>query len=268
MQSIFGEQYYDGFIPEMVIVGITWGGNNPNYDSLRRGDFTPTPEKRTPWGGNASNFLQFIKKELIPFIESKYRVRSDNRTLVGTSLGDLFTLYTMFHETNLFSRYLVTSPAVAWDNGVVNSYEKEFALKNTKLPIKLYIGIGQYEDPTALNNFVNVLKSRNYTGFNLKTRVLEDVGHSGTKPLGYTWGIQYVFARPELRITTKELKKYEGIYSVSPEEYLKLYVKKDHLVLYDLDGTIIPLYAETENDFYAKGIHILIHFKKDCRIPD
>ena len=36
MQSIYGQQYFEGLIPEMVIVGITWGGNTPNYDSLRR----------------------------------------------------------------------------------------------------------------------------------------------------------------------------------------------------------------------------------------
>jgi len=35
LNAIFGEQYYDGFVPEIVTVGIAWGGRNPNYDSLR-----------------------------------------------------------------------------------------------------------------------------------------------------------------------------------------------------------------------------------------
>ena len=25
----------DGFVPQMIVVGITWGGNNPNYGYLR-----------------------------------------------------------------------------------------------------------------------------------------------------------------------------------------------------------------------------------------
>lgn len=38
VNAVFGEQYYDGFVPEIIIVGITWGGNDPNYDMLRARD--------------------------------------------------------------------------------------------------------------------------------------------------------------------------------------------------------------------------------------
>src|SRR3712207_4036075 len=30
VSGIYGGQYYDGFMPEVIIVGITWGGENPN----------------------------------------------------------------------------------------------------------------------------------------------------------------------------------------------------------------------------------------------
>jgi hypothetical protein len=169
----------------------------------------------------------------------------------------------MFHETNLFNRYLVTSPAVPWADEVTFKYEKEFAAANTKLPVRLFIGIGEYEDPAVLNKFESVLKSRNYTGLNLKTRVLEEVGHSGTKPLGYSWGLQYVFARPELNIDSSELKQYEGLYRVYHYGGLKIFVENNHLMLQDMDGSKRMLYAETKNDFYAKGVKLVIHFKKD-----
>ena len=263
VQSIFGEQYYDGFIPEMVIVGITWGGAKPNYDSLRTGDLTPTPTKAIPYGGNAPKFLQFIKNELIPLIESKYRVRNDDRTLMGTSLGGIFTLYTLFHETNLFNRYLLTSPALPWDGGVTGRYEKEFAAKNTRLPVKLFMGIGEYEDKAPFNNFVEVLKSRNYIGLSLESRILEGVGHSGTKPLGYSWGLQSVFARPSLNISGTELKQYSGVYRVSPSKEIILSVEKNNLMMRDVDGSMKSLLAETNNDFYIRGEYIFIHFRKD-----
>ncbi|MEI9942994.1 MAG: alpha/beta hydrolase-fold protein [Chitinophagaceae bacterium] len=35
LTALYGEQYYDGFIPELIIVGVTWGGARPNPDSLR-----------------------------------------------------------------------------------------------------------------------------------------------------------------------------------------------------------------------------------------
>lgn len=263
MQSIYGQQYFDGFIPQMVVVGITWGGSNPNCDSLRRVDFTPTPTAEVPYGGHASNFLQFIKKELIPFIESKYRVKKDDRTLVGTSLGGIFSLYAMMNETSLFNNYVLTSPALNWDNGVMFKYEKDFAPSNKKLPINLYIGIGEYEDSAPLNKFVNVLKARNYAGLKLKTRVLEGVGHSGSKPLGYTWGMQFAFAHPSINVGGSLIKKYTGFYKGLPKKEMHLFVDKFRLVFQDSDGVKSPLYAETTNDFYVKGAFKFIEFETD-----
>jgi predicted alpha/beta superfamily hydrolase len=266
VQAIYGQQYYDGFIPGMVVVGITWGGPGANYDSLRTRDFTPTPTTEKPYGGNAKNFLQFIKKELIPFIESKYRVKNNDRTLIGTSLGGLFTLYTLFHETNLFNRYILTSPAVPWDNDIVYSYEKEFAAKNSRLPVKMFMGVGEYEDTSVFKKFVKVFKSRNYEGLKLETRVLNGVGHSGTKALGYTWGIQSVFSRPTLDISSSEIQQYAGTYQVSAGKVIKLYLTegtdgKNQLIMQDTDSTKMPLTAETNKDFYVKGTFINIHFK-------
>ena len=152
MESIYGSQFYDGFVPSMVIVGITWSGANANYDSLRAGDFTPSPTKEVPQGGGAPKFLQFIKRELIPFIESKYRVDKKNRTLIGTSLGGLFTLYTIFNEPGLFDRYILTSPALTWDNGIIYKYEKAFSETGSGPNARIFIGIGEYEVCRHLEN--------------------------------------------------------------------------------------------------------------------
>src|SRR5580765_1654273 len=70
--ALYGEQYYDGFIPEIIIVGITWGGSHPNPDSLRARDYTPTNQNGVPQSGGADKFLSFIKNELFPFIEKNY----------------------------------------------------------------------------------------------------------------------------------------------------------------------------------------------------
>ena len=59
--ALYGQQYFDGFIPELIIVGITWGGDHPNPDSLRARDYMPTNEKRLPQSGGADAFLSVIK---------------------------------------------------------------------------------------------------------------------------------------------------------------------------------------------------------------
>jgi predicted alpha/beta superfamily hydrolase len=73
MVSTYGQSYYDGFIPEAILVGIQWGGENPDPNVLRARDFTPSSMTGVPHSGGAAKFLQFIKQELIPFIGSEYQ---------------------------------------------------------------------------------------------------------------------------------------------------------------------------------------------------
>ena len=264
LNAIFGEQYYDGFVPEIVTVGIAWGGRNPNYDSLRGRDLTPTTIKQVPQSGNAARFLDFIKKELIPFIDTNYRTVKNDRTLMGSSLGGLFTLYAMFHETGIFSRYVLTSPSLGWDNGIVYTYEKNYADKNSRLPIRLFMAVGELEGGVAgFQKFVDRLKTRNYGGFDIQTRVLEGTGHSGSKAEGYSRGLQAVYARPSLTINHTILESYIGTYQLNPEITVRILKENDRLVLVAPDSSKINLYAETETDFYVKGIYLFLKMQKN-----
>jgi predicted alpha/beta superfamily hydrolase len=260
VSAIYGEQYYDGFLPDAVTVGITWGGQNPNYDALRARDFTPTsPDKSANFGG-ARNFLSFIKNELTPFIQTRYRT-NDDRTLVGSSLGGLFTLYAMFSETSFFKNYVMTSPAVQWDNESIYAIEKEFSKKNKQLPVRLYMGVGALESVGMFKKWEETLKSRNYSGLQLQTKVFENIGHSGTKPEGYTRGLQWAFKRPELSLPLAQLKSYVGTYTVENQTF-KIEIEKDGIV-----GVVgenkLKLYAQSTEDFYYPGMFLNLHFVKE-----
>ena len=100
--------------PEMIIVGI------PNTDRTR--DLTPTHVDvaygdstfvRTSGGGN--NFLDFMEKELIPYIEKKYPV-SGYRTLVGHSFGGLTVINALLDRPQLFENYVAIDPSLWWDD--------------------------------------------------------------------------------------------------------------------------------------------------------
>jgi len=260
--AIFGQQYYDGFVPGIVIVGITWGGENPNPDALRARDLTPTNIPQVAQSGNAPKFLRFIKEELIPFIASQYRVNTD-RTLMGSSLGGLFTLYALFRETGLFQRYVLTSPALGWNSEIIYTYEKNYAANNATLPARLFMAIGDYEDTGGFQKFVDHLKSRNYQGLALETRTLENTGHSGTKAEGFTRGLQFVFARPTLKLAPAVLARYLGAYRIDAQAKCEVKREDDHLVLITPDNTRLMLFAETESSFYVKGFYNFVSFKKD-----
>ena len=99
------------WMPDIVIVGITYSGAHPDYDALRATDYTPTPGDRKG-SGDGPKFLHFMKAELIPFIELNYRGDPTRRILGGHSLGGLFTLYAMLTDPTLFWGYLAGSPAI------------------------------------------------------------------------------------------------------------------------------------------------------------
>jgi hypothetical protein len=261
--AIFGEQYYDGFIPGTIIVGITWGGENPNYDALRLRDLSPTKIQQVSQSGHAEKFLGFIKKELIPFIESRYRTTKNDRTLMGSSLGGLFTLYTLFHETELFNRYVLTSPALGWDNEVIYSHEKNFAEKKSQLPVRIFMAVGDLEDVSGFQKFVDRMKSRNYEGLALQSRVLENTGHSGTKAEGFARGLQAVFARPSLSMAPALLEKYAGVYLLNSEVEIRISRESNRLIMQGPGNTKVLFNAESEEDFYVKGQYLFVHFRKD-----
>jgi hypothetical protein len=112
--SIVHDFYSGGYMPEMVLVGVS---NSKN----RVRDLT-TSTIKTKYGmpfneenGEAANFSKFIEKELIPFIENKYPV-TNFRTLIGHSYGGLFTVYTLINHPELFSNYLAIDPSLDWDD--------------------------------------------------------------------------------------------------------------------------------------------------------
>ena len=264
LNAIFGEQYYDGFVPGAIVVGIAWGGKNPNYDLLRARDLTPSATKQAPIGGNAPKFLEFIKKELIPFIDARYRTKKNDRTLMGSSLGGLFTLYTLFQETTLFNRYVLTSPAIGWDDEVIESYVKNYAPKKSQLPVRLFMAVGGLEgNETAFEKFAGRLKAKKLEGLEIETRVLEGSGHSGGKAEGYTRGLQFVFAKPFVDVDAAVLDQYAGTYQVNPEFKIKVVREENQLVAIAPDNTKLAVLAESEKDFYLKGQYLFIHFKKD-----
>jgi uncharacterized protein len=194
LDSVYGGLHYDKFVPEMIIVGITYSGKSPDYDRLRAMDYTPTVVKDVPGSGDAAKFLAFLKKDVFPFVEKNYQADSSKRILMGSSYGGLFTLYALFTEPGLFYGYVAAAPAVAYDDNFSFKQEKKFAEANKNLPVRLSVSVGGVEELTKpVRDFMEVLKSRDYNGLKLETRVIEGEGHAGNKPEAYNRGLRFVF---------------------------------------------------------------------------
>lgn len=196
MDSIYGSLKYDGLVPEMVIVGISYSGEKPDYETLRAMDYTPVNTNNVVGSGNAPKFLAFLKDTVIPFVESNYQVRPTERVLMGHSYGGLFTLYALFTDPSLFNGYVSGSPVTVYGDNFSFKQEEAYFEQHKDLPTRLYIFVGGEESLLyPVNQFVDVLKSRNYEGLKLETRVLEGEGHSSSKTEGYNRGLRFVFEK-------------------------------------------------------------------------
>ena len=195
MDSVLGGLVYDKFVPEMILVGITYSGENADYDGLRAMDYTPTATKDVKGSGNGPNFLKFLKTELIPFMEMNYRADPSRRVLQGSSYAGLFTLYAMFTDPGLFAGYISASPAVPFGDGFAFKQEAGFARAHTALPVKLFLSVGEAEGLAfPVLNFMKAIQSRGYGGLKLETRVIEGERHAGNKPEAFNRGLRFVFA--------------------------------------------------------------------------
>lgn len=196
LDSVYGGLFYDKFVPDIIIVGVTYSGASPNYDSLRAMDYTPTAVSQVPGSGGGPKFLAFLKGELIPFIERNYRADAAGRVLLGSSYGGLFALYAMFAEPGLFSGFISASPAVPYDNRFSFKQELEYFGKRQDLPVRLYLAVGEQEQlAQPVKEFMQVLSGRNYKGLKMQTRVIEGERHASNKPEVYNRGMRYVFGQ-------------------------------------------------------------------------
>jgi len=106
--------YAGHFLPHMILVGIANHTNRTRDLTTSQVTMNHGYPVNEPTGG-AEEFTQFIEKELIPYIDSKFRT-TPYRTLIGHSYGGLFTIHTLINHPSLFENYIAADPSIEWDN--------------------------------------------------------------------------------------------------------------------------------------------------------
>ncbi|WCT12503.1 alpha/beta hydrolase-fold protein [Mucilaginibacter jinjuensis] len=192
-------------IPELIIVSIE------NTDRTR--DFTPTHSLNYldaeniaafSTSGGADAFMQFIKKELMPQIDSSYRTLPKN-LIIGHSLGGLFAINCLLESPGLFNYYLLIDPSWFWDHNYIGKRTREVLKTKTDLEGRVYIALANnmQEDKRHYqwgNEFYALLKNSTFSKLDVKLRYFEDEKHL-TVPVPATYyGLRYIFDGFELDI--------------------------------------------------------------------
>lgn len=210
--QIVGPMMHAGTIPPVVVVGIGYEGVSPlDVAMLRTRDFLPTdvegfgaqmaaagfplPDGVRPGGADA--FLAFIEDEVKPFVAARYDVDESNETLVGLSYGGTFASHVLLSRTDAFERYVIGSPALAWDDGVLFRDEDSRARSGAPMPATVFVSAGSLEVDNGIldvtRRMVEVLGTRDYEGLTLRAHVFEEETHESVLGVSISRGLRAVF---------------------------------------------------------------------------
>lgn len=105
----------NGTMRPFILVGIE--------NTQRRRDMTgPTTNdedrKIAPQVGGSAAFRKFIRTELMPVVDARYRTTRE-KAIIGESLAGLFVVETLLLEPHLFDTYIAIDPSLWWNNGTL-----------------------------------------------------------------------------------------------------------------------------------------------------
>ena len=200
---------------EVIVVGLSYAkGDSPVHS--RRRDYTPTTPRangyrsdmpgRAPAFGEAGAYGRFIAAEVFPLVAAQYRADMGRKAFVGHSYGSLLGLEVLLTRPATFEHYILGSPSLWFDRGVMFEREQAYARSHRDLPASVYFGIGAREtlapgatrsrleeeaDMVAdLKEFDAALASRRYPGLKTRVEVFDGEDHASVFPFVFTRGLR------------------------------------------------------------------------------
>lgn len=218
-----------GLMPDSIVVAIK--------TSIRVRDYLPSIvdkplssqqkwiQSKFPRFGQANNFIQFIEKELIPFIDKNYSALP-NRTLIGHSNAGVFALHTLLTAPSLFTNHLIISPAPWWGDDEINS---------------LFSQLKQRDEKVANNIFLTVATEGN-SYYSHASRITANLASSAPKNLHWTF--------EHLENKTHETTILPSIYKGLSTLYHDFYFKDLEITAkYGQVSSVIDYYENLSNKY-------------------
>lgn len=193
---------------QVILVGISSIGNEPEWHRQRNRDFTPTAYSVSKMGvtiaagnipmndsttGFADEFMQFITDRVIGTVEKEYKIDASTRGFLGHSFGGLFGFHALMKYPDVFTNYILLSPSVWWNKSELLD---EFASMNTERKVTMYIAMGGKEAGmlmNAVNVLVDDLKTNHTDAIKLNFMLYENANHNSVLPQSIYDSIEWMY---------------------------------------------------------------------------
>ncbi|MCP4310038.1 MAG: alpha/beta hydrolase [Bacteroidetes bacterium] len=208
-----------GMLPNAIVIGIRNRGQQERYE-----DFAPLIEER-PESGRADIFIEFLEKELFPYVERKYRTQPF-RILYGHSFLGMFASYVYLTNPDLFHGYIISSPDLRWISKDIGTTR----LDHLNRPTFMFISTGANERPSSVvETFVSSLES--VENLNVNYSINEGENHQSNGLISILRGLRFIYSdwrlpKPPGKCSKKELQNHfdrlsEKYGYAIPNPYLK-----------------------------------------------
>ncbi len=192
-------------MPDVILVGISWqkdldperahASRFRDYSVIEYSD----PETQARYqGGQAENHLNFIRNEVIRFVESTYRAAPGERTYFGYSLGGQFGAYVLLAHPGTFKNYILGSPSFRRGDEIYKYFdelEAKTASERQDLIVNVFLTIGELEEAkmAVTRDFVSVLQRRRQSGLTLAgLEIIEGSDHAAAFPDTAVRGVRWL----------------------------------------------------------------------------
>ncbi len=178
-----------GHIAPLIIVAITSNDRTRDMTISRDQNYAKN-------SGGGDSYLDFIEKELMPFVNKNYQTNGFE-IIEGHSLGGLLAAHSLLARPNLFDAYIVISPALWWDGERVIKGAKKYLNRFKSLDKSVYFGIGT-EDGWGMRQehkrFVAILDENTPNKLRYAYREFENEGHMSAPYLVNYHGLKHTFS--------------------------------------------------------------------------
>ena len=145
-------------IKPLILIGIE--------NTQRRRDLTGFTEvvkdkEIAPVVGGSEKFRAFIKDELFPEINKRYRTTTE-KSIIGESASGLFVIETFFLTPEMFDNYIAFDPSLWWNNHYLVRTAKEHLVNFPTTEKRIWFAGSNAEDVSPFTNeLAEILKAEN-----------------------------------------------------------------------------------------------------------
>ena len=280
-------QRVEEIVPETIVVGIGYPEDDanittPGYMLSRARDYTPTALRHKPNAnelevhpmevtGKAQAFLEFIKQQLIPLIDGRYRTDPRDRGLGGHSFGGLFTTHALLTEPSIFNRYWIGSPSLWFNDGEPFTWIEAATERAVKPRGRLFLSVGALETEIMVPPMrrMEMQFASSFASLEISSQVFPDETHMSVLGASINRALRILYAKKALPLARAKATEYLGKWQAQSGETMTVRLDGDRLLTaVALSHGIafeFELAAEsTDQCFFVHYDQIQIAFERDA----